>query len=140
MKEQDGINLIEEVISDNNLWNAYKRVYANKGAPGVDGITIYELEKHMRKYYEPLKQKLKHGTYQPQPVKRVAIPKPDGSKRYLGIPCDIDRVVQQAILQIIEQIINPHFSENSYGFRNGRNTHQAIKKEKEYTQEGNNVI
>jgi len=140
MKEQDGINLIEEVISDNNLWNAYKRVYANKGAPGVDGITIYELEKHMRKYYEPLKQKLKDGTYQPQPVKRVAIPKPDGSKRYLGIPCVLDRVVQQAILQIIEPIINPHFSENSYGFRKGRNAHQAIEKAKEYYQEGYKVV
>src|SRR5699024_8322061 len=138
--EQDGINLIEEVISDNNLWNAYKRVYANKGAPGVDGITIYELEKHMRKYYEPLKQKLKDGTYQPQPVKRVAIPKPDGSKRYLGIPCVLDRVVQQAILQIIEPIINPHFSENSYGFRKGRNAHQAIEKAKVYYQEGYKVV
>src|SRR5699024_10886302 len=140
MKEQDGINLIEEVISDNNLWNAYKRVYANKGAPGVDGITIYELETHMRKCYEPLKQKLKDGTYQPQPVKRVASPKPSGSKRYLGIPCVLDRVVQQAILQIIEPISNPHFSENSYGFRKGRNAHQAIEKAKEYYQEGYKVV
>ena len=90
----------------------------------------------MEKYYQPLKRKLKDGTYQPQPVKRVAIPKPDGSKRYLGIPCVLDRVVQQAILQVIEPIIDPHFSENSYGFRKGRSAHQAIKMAEQYYQEG----
>jgi len=92
MKKQDGINLIEKIISDNNLWTAYEKVYANKGALGVDGVTVFELKGHMNKYYEPLKRKLRDGTYQPQPVKRVAIPKPDGSKRYLGIPCVLDRV------------------------------------------------
>src|SRR5690625_994410 len=140
MKEQDGIKLIDKVISDGNLWNAYEKVRKNKGAPGIDGVTIYELKEHMQKYYKSLKQKLKDGTYEPQPVKRVAIPKPDGSKRYLGIPCVLDRVVQQAILQIIEPIINPHFSENSYGFRKGRNAHQAIEKAKEYYQEGYKVV
>ena len=127
MKEQDGINLIDKVIADDNLWSAYKKVRKNKGAPGVDGITVYQLKGHMEKYYQPLKRKLKDGTYQPQPVKRVAIPKPDGSKRNLGIPCVLDRVVQQAILQVIEPIIDPHFSDNSFGFRKGRNAHQAIK-------------
>src|SRR5690625_551024 len=117
MKKQDGINLIEQVASDSNLWTAYEKVYANKGAPGVDGITVYQLKSHMNKYYEPLKRKLKDGTYEPQAVKRVAIPKPDGSKRYLGIPCVLDRVVQQAILQVIDPIIDPHFSESSFGFR-----------------------
>src|SRR5690625_2705990 len=140
MKKQDGINLIEHVISDDNLWNAYKRVFNNKGAPGIDGVTVYELENHMRKHYEPLKQKLRDGTYQPQPVKRVAIPKPDGSKRYLGIPCALDRVVQQAILQVINPIIDPHFSENSFGFRKGRNAHQAIKQAQEYYKEGYRVV
>jgi len=113
------------VISDGNLWNAYEKVRKNKGAPGIDGVTIYELKEHMQKYYKSLKQKLKDGTYEPQPVKRVAIPKPDGSKRYLGIPCVLDRVVQQAILQVIDPIIDPHFSDNSYGFRKGRNAHQV---------------
>lgn len=80
MKKQDGINLIEKIISDSNLWTAYQKVYANKGVPGVDGITVDELESHMRKYYDHLKQKLRNGTYKPQPVKRVAIPKADGSK------------------------------------------------------------
>ena len=140
MKEQDGIGLIEQVIADDNLWRAYKKVRKNKGAPGVDDITVYQLKSHMEKYYQPLKQKLRDGTYQPQPVKRVAIPKTDGSKRYLGIPCVLDRVVQQAILQVIEPIIDPHFSDNSYGFRKGRSAHQAMKRAEEYYQEGFRVV
>ncbi|WNS75453.1 group II intron reverse transcriptase/maturase [Bacillus sp. DTU_2020_1000418_1_SI_GHA_SEK_038] len=140
MKEQDGTNLIDKVIADENLWKAYKKVRKNKGKPGIDGITVYELEAHMTKYYKALKQKLRDGTYQPQPVKRVAIPKPDGSKRYLGIPCVLDRVVQQAILQAINPVIDPHFSNNSYGFRKGRNAHQAIKLAEQYYQEGYRVV
>ncbi len=105
-----------------------QKVRKNKGAPGVDGITVYQLKSHMEEYYEPLKRKLREGSYEPTPVKRVAIPKADGSKRYLGIPCVLDRVVQQAILQVIEPIIDPYFSDNSYGFRKGRSAHQAIKK------------
>ncbi|BDH60749.1 hypothetical protein MTP04_08790 [Lysinibacillus sp. PLM2] len=142
MKEQDGINinLIDKVIANNNLWRAYKKVKANNGAPGIDGITVVELKSHMKKYFEPLKKKLKDGTYQPQPVKRVAIPKPDGSKRYLGIPSVLDRVVQQAILQVIEPIIDPHFSEHSFGFRKGRNAHQAIILAEKYYEEGYRVV
>jgi group II intron reverse transcriptase/maturase len=140
MKEQDGINLINKVIADDNLWKAYKKVKTNKGAPGIDGITVNELESHMRKYYQALKQKLKDGTYKPQPVTRVPIPKPDGSKRYLGIPCVLDRVVQQAILQVINPIIDPHFSNNSYGFRVGRDAHQAIKRAEQYYQEGYKIV
>lgn len=140
MKEQDGISLIEQVIADDNLWRAYKKVRKNKGAPGVDGVTVYQLKDHMEKYFQPLKQKLKDGSYQPQPVKRVAIPKADGSKRYLGIPCVLDRVVQQAILQIIEPIIDPHFSDSSYGYRKGRSQHQAIKQAEEYYKEGYRVV
>jgi RNA-directed DNA polymerase len=140
MREQDGIYLIDQVITDDNLWGAYKKVRKNKGAPGVDGITVYQLKGHMEKYYQQLKRKLKDGTYQPQPVKRVAIPKPDGSKRYLGIPCVLDRVVQQAILQVIDPIIDPQFSDHSYGFRKGRSAHQAIKRAEEYYQEGYRVV
>ncbi|KGR91799.1 elongation factor GreAB [Ureibacillus massiliensis 4400831 = CIP 108448 = CCUG 49529] len=142
MKEQDGINinLIDKVIANNNLWRAYKKVKANNGAPGIDGITVVQLKSHMKKYFEPLKKKLKDGTYQPQPVKRVAIPKPDGSKRYLGIPSVLDRVVQQAILQVIEPIIDPHFSEHSFGFRKGRNAHQAIILAEKYYEEGYRVV
>lgn len=140
MKEQDGIELIDKVIADGNLWSAYEKVRKNKGAPGIDGITVYELKAHMGKYYQPLKKKLKDGTYQPQPVKRVAIPKPDGSKRYLGIPCVLDRVVQQAILQVIEPIIDPNFSERSFGFRKGRNAHQAIELAEQYYEEGYRIV
>lgn len=140
MKEQDGINLIDKVIADDNLWKAYKKVRKNKGAPGVDGITVYQLKEHMEKHFQPLKRKLKDGSYQPQPVKRVAIPKADGSKRNLGIPCVLDRVVQQAILQIIEPIIDPHFSDSSYGYRKGRSQHQAIKQAEEYYKAGYRVV
>lgn len=140
MKEQDGIHLMDQVITNHNLWSAYKKVKQNNGAPGVDGITVTHLKSHMKKYYKPLKEKLKDGSYQPQPVKRVAIPKPDGTKRYLGIPCVLDRVVQQAILQVIEPIIDPHFSENSFGFRKGRSAHQAIKQAERYYEEGYRVV
>ncbi len=140
MKEQDGIELIDKVIADDNLWSAFEKVRKNKGAPGIDGITIYQLKAHMEEYYQPLKKKLKDGTYQPQPVKRVAIPKPDGSKRYLGIPCVLDRVVQQAILQVIEPKIDPYFSEKSFGFRKRRNAHQAIELAEQYYQEGYRVV
>ncbi len=116
MKEQDCINIIDKVIADDNLWSAYRKVRSNKGAPGIDGITVYQLKGHMEKYFKPLKRKLRDGTYQPQPVKRVAIPKFDGSKRNLGIPTVLDRVVQQAILQVNEPIIDPEFSENNFGF------------------------
>lgn len=140
MKEQDGINLIDKVITNNNLWKAYAKVKSNKGDPGVDGITVDQLKGHMVKYFQPLKEKLKDGTYKPQPVKRVAIPKPDGSKRYLGIPTVLDRVVQQAILQVIEPAIDPHFSEHSFGFRKGRNAHQAIKLAEQYYEDGYRVV
>jgi RNA-directed DNA polymerase len=98
MNQQEGTDLIDRVIDRNNLYLAYEKVKANKGAPGVDGITVDELFSHMQKYVNPLRRKLRDGSYQPQPVKRVEIPKPDGSKRKLGIPCVLDRVVQQAIL------------------------------------------
>jgi len=140
MKKQDGINLIDRIVTNGNLWRAFKKVKENGGAPGVDGITVHELKSHLRKYFEPLKKKLKDGTYQPQPVKRVAIPKSDGSKRYLGIPCVLDRVVQQAILQVIDPIIDPHFSNRSFGFRKGKNAHQAIELAERYYEEGYRTV
>lgn len=84
-------------------------MHQNQGAPGVDGIIVYQLKSHMKEFYIPLKEKLKNGTYQPQPVKRVAIPKSDGSKQYLGIPCVLDRVAQQAVLQVIDPMIDLNF-------------------------------
>lgn len=140
MNRQDGISLIDQVVDRNNLEIAIEKVRKNKGAPGVDGITVEELDEHMSKYYPFLVRKLKDGTYQPQPVRRVEIPKANGGKRLLGIPCVRDRVVQQAILQVIDPIIDPHFSDNSYGFRKGRNAHQAIKKVQQYYEEGYRVV
>ncbi|WP_413378044.1 group II intron reverse transcriptase/maturase [Alkalihalobacillus sp. 1P02AB] len=140
MTEQGGIHLMDKVIDHKNLWIAYEKVRKNKGAPGVDGITVYQLQAHMDKYYKELRRKLKEGTYHPQPVKRVGIPKPDGSKRYLGIPCVLDRVVQQAILQVIEPIIDPHFSPNSFGFRKKRNAHQAMELASQFYEEGYRVV
>lgn len=140
MNRQDGISLIDQVVDRHNLQLAKEKVRKNKGAPGVDGITVDELDDHMAKYYSHLIRKLKDGTYQPQPVRRVDIPKADGSMRHLGIPCVLDRVVQQAILQVLDPIIDPHFSDNSYGFRKGRNAHQAIQKAQQYYEEGYRVV
>ncbi|MCJ7843677.1 reverse transcriptase domain-containing protein, partial [Lederbergia sp. NSJ-179] len=137
---QDGIDLIDKVIDNNNLFNACKKVKANKGAPGIDGMTVHELFEHVSQYLKPLKKKLKDGTYQPLPVKRVEIPKEDGSKRKLGIPCVRDRMVQQAIYQVIGGLIDPYFSESSYGFRPKRNQHQAIGKSIEYYKQGYRVV
>jgi RNA-directed DNA polymerase len=137
---QDGIDLIDQVIDSNNLFSACEKVKANKGARGIDGMTVDELFGHVSKYLYYLKRKLKDGTYQPLPVKRVEIPKPDGSKRKLGIPCVRDRMVQQAIYQVIGGIIDPHFSEMSYGFRPNRNQHQAIEQSIKYYEQGYKVV
>ncbi len=140
MNRQDGISLIDQVVDRHNLELAKEKVRKNKGAPGVDGVTVDELDEHMAKYYPHLIRKLKDGSYQPQPVRRVDIPKPDGSKRQLGIPCVLDRVVQQAILQVLDPIVDPHFSNNSFGFRKGRSAHQAVKKAQQYYEEGYRVV
>jgi len=138
--QQDGIGLIDKVIDSNNLFRACEKVKANKGAPGIDGMTVDELFGHVSKYLDHLKRKLKDGTYEPLPVKRVEIPKSDGSKRKLGIPCVRDRMVQQAIYQVIGGLIDPQFSELSYGFRPKRNQHQAIKQSIQYYEQGYRVV
>lgn len=140
MERQDGIDLIDKVVDINNLFNACKKVKANKGAPGVDEMTVDELFGHVAKYRTQLIRKLKDGSYEPLPVKRVEIPKLDGSMRKLGIPCVRDRMVQQAIYQVIGKIIDPHFSEGSYGFRPRRNQHQAIKQAITYYEQGYRVV
>lgn len=136
MREQDGIRIIDRIVAENNIWSAYEKVRKNKGVPGMDGMTIYELHSHLEEHMSEIRESILDGSYKPQPVKRVAIPKPDGSKRNLGIPTVIDRLIQQAVLQIIEPIIDPHFSEYSFGYRKGRNAHQAIEKAIEYYEDG----
>ncbi len=133
-------SLMEQVVTRENLKAAVKSVKRNKGAAGIDGMTVMEIEQHIQEYYIPLRDKLLNGTYKPLPVKRVEIPKPNGEKRKLGIPCVRDRVVQQAIRQIIEPIIDPYFMENSHGFRSGKSTHSALKQCVNYYEEGYRIV
>ena len=136
-ERKDGVNyLIDKVVSRSNLNCAYERVKANKGAPGIDGMTVNELFSYLVSNRKELIQQIKEGSYEPQPVKRVEIPKPDGSKRKLGIPTVRDRLVQQAILQVIEKVIDPTFSECSFGFRPQRSAHDAMDRAKAYYDDG----
>jgi RNA-directed DNA polymerase len=125
--------LMEEVVEQENMLSAYRRVVANKGAAGVDGMTVEQLSNELKARWQEMKGKLVEGTYRPQPVKRVEIPKPGGAgMRKLGIPTVTDRLIQQALLQVLTPIFDPGFSEYSYGFRPGRSAHQAILQAREY--------
>lgn len=128
--------LMEHVCEPLNIDNAFKRVYANKGSSGVDRMTVQELKEWLSQNKDKLIQKLMDGTYQPQPVRKVEISKPDGGTRQLGIPIVVDRLVQQAIAQVLTPIFDPQFSESSYGFRPGRSAHQALTKAQEYIRIG----
>jgi RNA-directed DNA polymerase len=118
--------LLEEVCQRENLNQAYRRVKANKGAPGVDGPTVGELGAWLKEHQEPLIAALRDGSYQPQLARGVEIPKPGGGVRQLGIPTVVDRFVQQALLQVLEPLLAPTFSASSYGFRPGRSAHDAL--------------
>ena len=133
-------NLMERVCERENLNRAYKRVKGNKGAPGVDGVTVEELYGWLKEHVEELVKWLLEGSYEPQPVLGKEIDKPGGGKRRLGIPTVADRLVQQAVLQVLEGIVDPTFSESSYGFRRGRNAHQAVKRAAEYVAEGRGIV
>ncbi|QTQ09284.1 group II intron reverse transcriptase/maturase [Macrococcoides canis] len=133
-------SLMELVVNDENLNEAIKRVKANKGAAGVDGMTVDELYSHFSTYREQIKLKLLDGSYEPMPVKQVEIPKANGKIRILGIPVVKDRVIQQAIKQIIEPIIDKHFSKHSHGFRPRKSTHTAIKECIEYYEQGYKIV
>ena len=129
--------LMEEVCELDNCKQALQRVKANKGSPGVDGMTVDELPEYLKQHELEIGEQLRNGTYQPQPVKRVEIPKPDGSGvRKLGIPCVLDRFVQQAVLQVLQKRWDPTFSEHSYGFRPGRSARQAVHEAQHYIAEG----
>ena len=128
--------LLERILSDDNIKLAMKRVYANKGAGGVDGVTVQQLEEYMATNWNSIKQEIRMRKYKPQPVLRVEIPKESGGMRKLGIPTVIDRTIEQAMTQILSPVFEPLFSENSYGFRPGRRCEQAIIKLLEYFNEG----
>lgn len=132
--------LMEKICTPENLNRAYKRVKANKGAAGVDGITVDKLRDLIAEHKETLIQSLLSGTYQPQPVRLVEIPKASGGVRQLGIPSVLDRLVQQAVLQVLQPIYEPIFSGSSFGFRPGKSAHQAIKQAQTYVQAGRRVV
>lgn len=119
--------LLDRVLTRANLQRALKQVRRNQGAPGIDGMTVDELPQYLKEHWPEIRAQLVAGTYCPQPVRRVEIPKPDGTKRPLGIPTVLDRFIQQAIAQVISVQWEPHFHDRSYGFRPGRSAHQAVR-------------
>lgn len=128
--------LLERIIDRNNLNEAFRKVKANKGSHGIDGMKVDELLQYLKQNGASLRQSILEGSYKPNPVRRVEIPKPDGKKRPLGIPTAVDRVIQQATAQVLSPIFEEKFSDNSHGFRPNRSAHQAILKCKEYMDEG----
>ena len=132
--------LMEAICSPKNLNRAYKQVKANKGAPGVDGIAVSQLNSYIKQHKATLIQTLLDGSYQPQAVRGVEIPKSDGSMRQLGIPTVVDRLVQQAIAQVLEPIFDATFSASSFGFRPHRSAHQALNQAQQYVQEGRDIV
>ena len=128
--------LLERILSINNVVSAMKRVIANKGSHGVDGMTVYELKQFLNMNWSNIREDILNGEYKPMPVRRVEIPKPNGGTRLLGIPTVLDRVIQQAIAQELNNIYDKKFSENSFGFRPGRDAKGAIKRAESYINDG----
>ena len=138
--ERLGSDLMEKVCERRNLQAALKRVRRNAGSPGMDGMTVEELAAHLRVHWPRLREELLAGRYGPQAVKRVAIPKPGGGERELGIPTVLDRFIQQALLQVLQPLFDPTFSEASYGFRPGRSAHDAVRRAQAYVQDGRSFV
>ena len=134
--DPEALALLEQIVAPENMKRAWKQVKRNKGAPGVDGRTIDATAHLLREHWEEIKERLLDGTYLPQPVLRVEIPKPDGSVWKLGVPRVLDRQIQQAVCQVLSPLFDPGFSDSSYGFRPGRSAHDAVLKAREYQQEG----
>ena len=130
------MELLEQILAKENLNKAYKKVYQNKGVAGVDGITVEEISDYIKEHKEEIANKIRKRRYKPQPVKRVQIPKENGKKRNLGIPTVMDRIIQQAIVQVISPIFEEQFNDNSFGFRPGRSCEQAVVKVLEYLNDG----
>lgn len=132
--------LMEEVCGRENCLRAIKQVRANQGSPGADGMTVQQLRGHLIEHWGSIREQLLEGTYEPQPVLRVEIEKPDGGMRKLGIPEVVDRFLQQAVLQVLQSRWDPTFSEHSYGFRPGRSAHQAVRQAQEYIARGSRWV
>jgi RNA-directed DNA polymerase len=138
--EDTGPGLLSAVLARENMQQAWKRVRSNKGAAGVDGLGIDETAERLRTEWPLIREQLLDGTYRPQPVRRVTIPKPDGGERELGIPTVTDRLIQQALLQVLQPMLDPTFSQHSYGFRPGRSAHEAVLAAQAYVQSGRRVV
>lgn len=128
--------LLDKILSRDNMNLAYKRVKANKGAGGIDDVEVDELYSYIKENWKSIEEQIRQRTYKPQPVRRVEIPKPNGGKRKLGIPTVMDRVIQQAIVQVISPMCEPYFSDRSYGFRPSRSCEMAIHRVLEYLNDG----
>ena len=135
-KPEAAQGLLEAVLERSNMMRAYERVVENKGAPGVDGLTVLELKPWLQAHWLKIKQALLAGEYMPAAVRKVEIPKPQGGVRTLGIPTALDRLIQQGLHQILQPLFDPGFSGSSYGFRPGRNAHQAVEAARRYVAEG----
>jgi group II intron reverse transcriptase/maturase len=127
---------MEEIVSRGNMMAAYSRVVSNKGAPGVDDMPVTALKGHLQQEWPRIKEELLAGRYHPQPVRKVEIPKPGGGTRMLGIPTVLDRLIQQAVHQVLNPLFDPGFSDSSYGFRPGRSAHQAVKAARKHVESG----
>lgn len=132
----EGLRQMDAVVERNNLWRAYERVMRNKGAAGVDGLTVADLKAWLQQHWPAVRAALLAGEYMPRAVRKVEIPKPNGGVRTLGIPTALDRLIQQALLQVLQPEFEPGFSNHSYGFRPGRNALQAVQQAQSYIREG----
>lgn len=133
-------DLLEQVLERENLFAALKRVKSNRGAPGIDGMTVLQLPEYLKESWPAIREALLAGTYKPTAVRRVKIPKPGGGVRLLGIPTALDRLIQQALAQVLSQLFDPTFSESSYGFRPKRSAHLAVRKAQAFIQEGRRFV
>jgi retron-type reverse transcriptase len=132
----ESVRLLEMILERRNMFNALQQVCANKGAPGIDKLSVDQIGGYLRRHWPKIKEALLNGRYRPLPVRRKEIDKPDGGVRLLGIPTVLDRVIQQAIAQIVAQVWDPTFSEFSYGFRPRRSAHDAVLQSKQYLLDG----
>jgi RNA-directed DNA polymerase len=132
--------MIERILSRENKTKAYRQVFGNKGCSGVDGMEVSDLKPYLKAHWEEIKARIQKGNYHPRPVMGIEIDKPKGGKRLLGIPTVLDRIIQQAIQQVLSEQFDPKFSGYSYGFRKGRNCHQAIKQALEYVNAGSHYV
>ena len=132
----ESMELMEHVVERKNMSSAYRQVMRNKGSAGIDKMSVGQLKPYLAKHWSEIKESLLSGAYKPQPVRVVFIPKPKGGQRQLGIPTVLDRLIQQALHQVLNPIFDPTFSENSYGFRKGKSAHQALQKAQEYQRLG----